>query len=169
MAEHFCTPEDLAAEDPFRQSAREFASYTGPPLTDDMIRQAEAKLGVKLPESLLDLLRESNGGFLKRRCLPIPEIGDAVEVQSMAGIGWDQGLDGELGSLYMSEEWEYPEGLLWLGGDGHWGVFLDYRSCGPQGEPSVVWYDTEAVSPIVRPIAPDFGSFLRQLRLPDEL
>lgn len=169
MAEHFCTPDELAAEDPLRRSASEFAGYSGPPLTDDVVRRAELILGVKLPVSLLELLRESNGGFLKRRYLPISEIDDVMDVQAMAGIGWEGGLDGEFGSMYMSSEWEYPEGLIWLAGDGHWGVFLDYRTCGTEGEASVVFYDTEESCPTVRAIANDFSGFLRQLRAENEL
>ncbi len=169
MSVHFYTAEELAGRDPLKRSARDFAEQSGPPITEDMVRQAEATLGVKLPDSLLDLLRETNGGFLRRPHLAIPELDDAVEVQYLAGIGWAQGWDAEWGSHSMSEEWQYPEGLLWLVGDGHWGVFLDYRTCGPEGEPSVVWYDCEEPIPTIRFIAPDFGAFLGLLRPHDEM
>ena len=168
MSEHFYTPDELASDDPYKTPASKFASYTGPPLTDELVHQAETTLGVKLPESLLDLLRESNGGFLKRRHFGQIENGEHVEMSLVTGIGWRHGLDGELGSLYMSAEWEYPEGLLWLDGDGHCGVFLDYRTCGPHGEPSVVWYDTEDDEPYPHQIAPTFETFLSQLRQTDE-
>ena len=44
--------------------------YTGPPLTDEMIRSAESRLGYKLPESYLDVIRIKNGGSLKRSRFP---------------------------------------------------------------------------------------------------
>jgi len=32
-----------------------------------------------------------------------------------------------------------------IDGDGHWWLCLDYRKCGPEGEPTVVHYDTESL------------------------
>lgn len=68
-----------------------------------------------------------------------------------------------MGSLYLSQEWEYPAGLIYFEGDGHTGFFLDYRECGPQGEPSVLWLDTECDPYVEVKLADDFGAFLRLL------
>ena len=38
-------------------------SYNHPPLTDEMVAQAEARLGVRLPPELIELLRIQNGGY----------------------------------------------------------------------------------------------------------
>jgi SMI1-KNR4 cell-wall len=44
--------------------------YSGPALTDEMVRAAETKLGYKLPGAYIQLLRVKNGGTPKRRCFP---------------------------------------------------------------------------------------------------
>ncbi len=44
--------------------------YTGPPLTDAMVAEAEAKLGYQLPQAFLELLRIKNGGSPRRQCHP---------------------------------------------------------------------------------------------------
>jgi hypothetical protein len=59
------------------------------------------------------------------------------------GVGHPLGLDGAFGSIDLITEWAYPDGLVYLTGDGHTGVCLDYRKCGPTGEPSICWIDTE--------------------------
>src|SRR4051812_3500916 len=44
--------------------------YSGPPLTDVMVKEAEIKLGYTLPSSYVKLLRHTNGGIPRRRCFP---------------------------------------------------------------------------------------------------
>ena len=46
---------------------------------------------------------------------------------------------------------------------GHDVVMLDYRSCGPSGEPRVIHVETERVTPRVLVLADDFVSFLSGL------
>ena len=41
--------------------------YSGPPLTDEMIRAAEARVGFRLPRRYVGLLREKDGGVPIRR------------------------------------------------------------------------------------------------------
>lgn len=160
---YFYTVDELVAGDPLARRAEDFKRYVGPRLTDEMVSAAEANLGVKLPAALVELFRESNGGFMKKPCFDVTgQEGDDC-MRHVGGIGWDGGLDGELGSLYMAEEWSYPAGLLWIAGDGHTGVFLDYRSCGPQGEPAVAWYDAEFEIPPIH-LADTFAEFLGQLK-----
>ncbi len=43
-----------------------YTPYVHSQLTDDMIRGAEEKLGVTLPQVLLDLLKQQNGGYLRK-------------------------------------------------------------------------------------------------------
>ena len=47
--------------------------YDHPPLTDEMVRIAEAQLSVTLPASYIDLLRIQNGGYTHRFAYPIQE------------------------------------------------------------------------------------------------
>jgi len=44
--------------------------FTGPEISDELIEQAEATLGVSLPASYRELLRVRNGGIPVRRCYP---------------------------------------------------------------------------------------------------
>ena len=71
--------------------------YKGPPLTDDMIRAAETKLGYKLPSAYLNLLRVRNGGSLRRSCYPtqVPTswAEDHVRLEGLLGIGGKWGID----------------------------------------------------------------------------
>ena len=51
-----------------------------------------------------------------------------------------------------------PKGIVLLCGDGHTWVALDYRACGPTGEPPVTWFDNEMEEEIL--LAPNFQTFL---------
>ena len=66
--------------------------YTGPPLTDEMVRAAERTLGVRLPESYLRLLRVRNGGYVRRGCFPVPPTADEpeepVRIETIRGAGY---------------------------------------------------------------------------------
>src|SRR5262245_23395296 len=66
-------------------------SYSGPPLTDDMVLAAEAALGVRLPGEYVGLLRQRNGGSLRKRCYPTPFptswAPDHIGVRAIFGIG----------------------------------------------------------------------------------
>lgn len=64
------------------------------------------------------------------------------------------------------EEWELPDGLIPLGGDGHTWCCLDYRVCGPKGEPSVTQVDLDGEKEFS--LAPSFAQFISGLfRNPD--
>jgi hypothetical protein len=70
-----------------------------------------------------------------------------------------------LGSSFMIEEWGYPNiGIVICDcpSAGHDVVMLDYRLCGPEGEPSVVHVDQENDYEITY-LAPDFETFVRGL------
>src|SRR5579862_289337 len=154
----------LVAENPESDPAK-LAIWYGPPLTDEMVATAEATLGVKLPEAYLDLLRQINGGFTRFDLLSHPNLPEeAADFTTLPGIGYDVGLDGAHGSNYMVEEWEYPEGLVYLSGDGHTAFCLDYRTCGPQGDPGIAWVDVEIDAEDVYDIAPTVGEFLQFLQ-----
>lgn len=123
---------------------------SGPTLTDEMVQQAETRLGLRLPAAYIELARERNGGIPLRRCFrttfPSSWAADHIEVSMLLGIGFEEGIDGELGSAYLVQEWGYPDvGLVCFDtpSAGHDTVMLDYRKCGPDGEPSVVYIDED--------------------------
>lgn len=65
----------------------------------------------------------------------------------------------------MQEEWGYPTFGICIcncPSAGHDMIMLDYRECGPHGEPSVVHVDQED-DYRVTPLAPDFETFVRGL------
>jgi hypothetical protein len=123
--------------------------YPPPILTDEKIAEAEALLGVKLPQSYLDLLRIQNGGNVAYNYFALPNPPGRygrtfVDVISIAGIGTGQYED-LLNPNYRVVGWERGETLVTLEFDGHFLTALDYSKCGVQGEPSVVWFDGDHV------------------------
>ncbi|MFE7796915.1 SMI1/KNR4 family protein [Nocardia sp. NPDC057440] len=135
-------------------------------LTDAAIRDAEEKLGVRLPASLLRLLRVRNGGHVAAHWDAFPVEGSSWS-EHYACFDYLEGILDEddsptiLDTPYLVREWELPSPVVLLHGDGHWWVALDYRACGPTGEPSVVEIDSDG--PDVVFLAPDFESFVEEL------
>lgn len=137
--------------------------YRCPPFTDHLLRSAEARLGYRLPSSYVDVLREQNGGTLVRGCYPTSFATswapDHVELTALLGIGGERGIDAEFGSAYLIEEWSYPSIGVVLAATpsgGHDTVMLDYSSCPPSDEPTVVFVDEDRVP---RLLAPTFAEF----------
>jgi hypothetical protein len=148
-------------------------SWTGPPLTDAMVSSAERTLAVKLPESYLELLRYQNGGVLRRNCFrtsfPTSWSHDHFSLVTILGIGGEFGIDTDhRGSSYLIQEWGYPEIGVVIGVTESAGpdtVMLDYRECGPAGEPAVSYVGEDRVPHVV---ARTFGEFIDGLLPCDE-
>ena len=145
--------------------------YIGPVPTDEMIRSVEEELGYKLPESYIVLMQVQNGGFSKKSAFPTSTptswADDHIAIEGFLSIGWDKtySLCGRMGSRFMSEEWGYPDigiAICDCPSAGHDMVFLDYRECGPQGEPKVVHIDQED-DYYITPLADSFEAFIRGL------
>lgn len=141
--------------------------YAGPDLTDDMIVDAESRLGYKLPRSYVDLLRVRNGGKPKTRCYRTPFATswapNHIQIDGIRGLGGDWGVDtdGPLSSEAMIEEWGYPRiGIVIcdMPSGGHDAVMLDYSRHG--AEPAVSYVDEDRVP---RPIAESFSEFIDNL------
>ncbi|MBI3945301.1 MAG: SMI1/KNR4 family protein [Armatimonadetes bacterium] len=139
--------------------------YNNPPLTDEMVRVAEQRLGVRLPAEYVDLLRRQNGGYTKRFAYPMARptswAEDHVPLEELFGINVDAELGGHniLDTGYMTEEWGLPDRQVLLAGDGHWWITLDYRR---GSVPTVTWLDVECDEDF--PLAPSFAEFLAELR-----
>ena len=142
--------------------------YTeNPPLTNEMLAEAEARLGVTLPGEYVQLLRIQNGGSTRGFEFPMPpraRTADEAEdepLDELFGIVTDPEIDSRfnvLESAYYTEEWDLPPHQVLLCGDGHTWISLDYRH-GPV--PSVVWIDVECEQEIQ--VAPTFAAFLEVL------
>ena len=146
-------------------------NYIEPPPTAEVIRQVEKELGYKLPESYIALMQVQNGGFSKKSAFPTSTptswADDHIAIEGFLSIGWDKtySLCGRMGSRFMIEEWGYPDigiAICDCPSAGHDMVFLDYRECGPQGEPKVVHIDQEDDYYITH-LADSFEAFIRGL------
>ncbi|MEJ9115908.1 SMI1/KNR4 family protein [Bacillus paramobilis] len=133
------------------------------PINDELIKKAEEVLNVKLPESYINLLKEQNGGTLRLDVHPTSEpnswTDDHVNVSGLYGISFDENESSILESRYLIQEWEMPENLVLLSGDGHTWIALDYRNVAEN--PPVIFIDNE-VEQIIE-LAPNFESFLQNL------
>jgi hypothetical protein len=120
----------------------------GPMVTDSLVLQAEQRLGVKLPSGYIGALMECNGGLVRRDTLFLAEEipgydpGHIVLMTNLLGIGGEGGTD-LLTPRLVAEE-GYPAGCVVLDQDGDYSLLLDYRTIGPDGEPSVVLYFRES-------------------------
>ncbi|MDY7077649.1 MAG: SMI1/KNR4 family protein [Chloroflexota bacterium] len=132
--------------------------YTRTPLTDKMVRNAEAELKKKLPSAYIELLKVQNGGSTRYDTYPSPVptswADDHVPFENIMGIGRNPGILDVLGM-------GLPTDIIPLSGDGHFYVCLDYRVCGSRSDPSVVWIDFEVGQEVQ--LAPSFMEFLEGL------
>ncbi|WP_406346809.1 SMI1/KNR4 family protein [Streptomyces sp. NBC_00648] len=131
------------------------------------MQDAERQLGVRLPASLLEILRVQNGGLVAELWnafptdVPTSWSENHVPLDDMMGIGRHDGQPSLLDSGYLVEEWGLPSPLVLLSGDGHCWIALDYRTCGERGEPSVTWFDVDTDTEL--PLATDFQTFVERL------
>ena len=145
--------------------------YVSEPPSDELIASVEEELGYKLPAAYIWLMKQHNGGIPVNTCYPCDEptcwAEDHVAITGIFGIGREKiySLCGELGSQFMIDEWEYPAigvAICDCPSAGHDMIFLDYRACGPQGEPAVVHVDQENDYKITH-LADSFEEFIRGL------
>jgi SMI1-KNR4 cell-wall len=136
--------------------------YKHPPLTDEMLDLAETKLGVKLPKTLIELLKIQNGGYTKRFVFPMTQrttwADNHVPLSSLSGIVLDEGFRSAqniMDTEYMTKEWGLPERQVLLTGDGHWWITLDYRD---NETPCVMWIDVECNEEVK--VAENFDQFI---------
>ena len=145
--------------------------YVEEPFSPEMLASVEQELGYKLPAAYVELMRAHNGGTPVNTCFPTGEATswaeDHVAITGIFGIGRtkDYSLCGELGSQFMLDEWGYPAIGVCIcdcPSAGHDLIMLDYSTCGPQGEPTVVHVDQESDYAITY-LAPNFEAFIRGL------
>jgi hypothetical protein len=162
--------EDLPA-DWWDDSAYALDRYVEPPPTDALVSEVEIELGYVLPASYVALMRRHNGGTPRLTDHPSPTpttwAEDHVAISGIYGIGrhHEFSLGGPRGGAWWSREWGYPALGVYIAdcpSGGHDMVALDYRTCGPTGEPPVVHVDQEW-GYAVTVLAPSFAAFVRGL------
>ena len=142
------------------------AHYIGRPAGDEDIAEAEKTLGYTLPASYKELIRVHNGGILKKNAVTVDDTDYYVE--GLYGIDPEvenSVLSEEFGHRFWIEEWGYPEigiAITDTPSAGHDMFFLDYRKCGPEGEPAVVLID-QGFDYLIIPVADSFEEFLDNL------
>jgi len=145
--------------------------YVGSLFNDQDVSEVEGELGYKLPSSYVALMRNQNGGIPRLTNYRTNErtswADDHVSITGIYSIGRDMtcSLCGEFSCAFWVEEWGYPPIGIYFAdcpSGGHDMICLDYRECGPRGEPTVVHVDQEDNYKITY-LAKDFESFIRGL------
>lgn len=159
--QQFWTPSEYALKD-----------YVDAPLTDQAVAAIERELGYKLPASYVELMQFQNGGIPRRTNHrakePTTWADDHIAITGIFAIGSEKpcSLCGAIGSRFWVDEWGYPPIGVYFAdcpSAGHDMVCLDYRACGPTGEPQVVHIDQERDYKIVF-VAENFEAFIRGLK-----
>lgn len=128
------------------------------------LKKLEASLGVKLPESYVNLMKVHNGGTLAYSVLRSGRVPDGeVEITDLRGIDLEEGI-GE--TNYLVEEWGMEKGLVIISGDGNYWLALDYRKH-TGNEPPVVYIE-EDTDEKPKQVAKTFELFLKKLEKPEE-
>ncbi|MBV5111434.1 SMI1/KNR4 family protein [Bacillus altitudinis] len=116
--------------------------YTLKKINEAEIAKAEKKLGVTLPDTYKKLILEQNGGYTIHNAFPTTHSNsraeDHIQFNHLLGIAEGEGI---MDSAYLIKEWELPEGLVLINGDGHTWVAMDYRKT--KENPAIHYYDVE--------------------------
>lgn len=116
--------------------------YTLKKINEAEIAKAEKKLGITLPDTYKKLILEQNGGYTIHNAFPTTQSNswaeDHIQFNHLLGIAEDEGI---MDSAYLIKEWELPEGLVLINGDGQTWVAMDYRKT--KENPAIHYFDVE--------------------------
>lgn len=163
--------DDFDLEAFWKRSDHADEKYVDEPLTSAKVVEVEQQLGYKLPAAYVALMKSQNGGMPRRTNhrtnVRTSWATDHIAITGILAIGNTKAcsLCGENGSQFYIAEWGYPAIGVYFAdcpSAGHDMLCLDYRSCGPNGEPSVVHVDQELDYKITL-VAPNFEAFIREL------
>ncbi len=135
-----------------------YLPYLQPELTDDAVKDAEARIGYKLPEAYIKILKEQNGGYIR---YSYPDY-DLSQHSIICGIGpYYPNIVDERAPLtdYEGLVSFETKGLLPFDGDGHWYICMDYRQ--NQEEPEITYIELE--QEIQKKVARTFTEYLSKL------
>ncbi len=136
--------------------------------SDELIAEIEKELDYKLPASYIWLMKQHNGGLLKKTdfLVTVSNSWKLIGITSFIKIN---SICDE--NQFMKDDWGYPDigvAICDTPSAGHEMIFLDYRECGRQGEPKVVHIDQELDYEITL-LADNFENFIRGLVNSEEL
>jgi cell wall assembly regulator SMI1 len=164
--------ESFDLSDFWEKSEYATKEYVDAPVTEELVASVEKELGYKLPRAYVELaMKTQNGGMPKKTCHRTAQstswAGDHVALTGIFSIGRKKrhALCGSFGSQFWIDEWEYPAIGVYFAdcpSAGHDMLCLDYRECGPTGEPKIVHVDQECDYEITF-VAENFASFIRGL------
>ena len=165
--------ENFNFNDFWEESKYAQEKYEGSKITQEMIVDAENHLGYKLPASYIYLLNKRNGGIPTKFCCPTHTstswANNHVQINAIFGIDKTKYYS-IFRTGFWVDEWGYPDigmAICDCPSAGHDMIFLDYRECGPQGEPTVVHVDQELNYKITI-LAKNFEEFIKLLTTEDE-
>ncbi|MBQ4818167.1 SMI1/KNR4 family protein [Bacillus pumilus] len=134
--------------------------YTLKKINAEEVAKAEDKLGVTLPDTYKKLILEQNGGYTVHNAFPTTHSNswaeDHIQFNHLLGIAEDEGI---MDSAYLIKEWELPEGLVLINGDGHTWVAMDYRKT--KENPPIHYFDVEMEEDFK--LADSFDEFIQGL------
>ncbi|WP_025093427.1 SMI1/KNR4 family protein [Bacillus safensis] len=134
--------------------------YTLKKITAEEVAKAEKKLGITLPDTYKKLILEQNGGYIVHNAFPTTHSNswaeDHIQFNHLLGIAEDEGI---MDSAYLIKEWELPEGLVLISGDGHTWVAMDYRKT--KENPAIHYFDVEMEEDFK--LADSFDEFIQGL------
>lgn len=151
-------------------------NYVDAPPTPEVIQAVERQLGYKLPNAYIQLAMTQNGGCPRktnhRTNQPTSWSDDHISITGIYSIGGNKLYSlcsDTFDSRFWEEQWGYPAIGVYFAGcpsAGHDMIALDYRKCGPEGEPEVVHVDQEDGYRITK-VAGSFEDFIRGLESDD--
>lgn len=155
----------------WEQSEYADETYVGDTLTNEQVVLVERQLGYKLPKAYIELMKYQNGGIPNKTNHRTKErtswAENHIAITGIFSIGSTKScsLCGEVGSQFWIDEWGYPPIGIYFAdcpSAGHDMICLDYRKCGPNGEPCIVHVDQESEYKVTF-VAENFEAFIRGL------
>lgn len=159
-------------EDFWEENEYSLSAYKSDFLTEDSIGEIEEQVKYKLPLSYIELMKLHNGGLLKHASYLLSSSGISEQpkeiiLEGILGIGKEKAysLGGAFGSRFWIEDGEYPDigvAICTCCSEDQDMIFLDYRDCGREGEPSVSYINPEHNFNIIK-IAENFEKFIEKI------
>ena len=158
--------EGIDLEKLFDRESEYGKKHTFPPLTDELVKRAEEKMGYKLPQSYLELLHFCNGGIISDEL-------DESWLCTIYGISPDPENFYGLENMFdnWKGEWEYPDIGIPFGetqSAGHDMYYMDFRKTDENGEPRIVRIDNEMNNEVYA-VAANLPDFIRLILRNEEI